>query len=273
MTDIQTSDQDVNRAIRSWLHEDRHEDASRLAGAVLDRVEATPRRRANLWLARRTTTMNKTLPIGLAAAAVVLAVFVGAQLLGAPSDGVGSQGTPTPGPTATPELSASPPASAPPLTQSFTSTLHGISASYPEGWSAQAATELWTDPTFPLEFGGPHADILYDPNLRDHLFLTIASQPIADSTPDDWIAEQIASDEECMATEPIAVDGATGLVGVECNIAVVTAAERGYWIQLYTSGDDPLAVAAYTTAWFGEFLATVQLHPEDAADSGASPSP
>jgi RNA polymerase sigma-70 factor (ECF subfamily) len=40
-----TPDGDVTRAIRSWLHEDRREDASRIAAAVLDRVEATPRRR------------------------------------------------------------------------------------------------------------------------------------------------------------------------------------------------------------------------------------
>ena len=46
MTDIRPSDPDVNRVIRSWLHEDRHEDVSRVAGAVLDQVEATPQRRA-----------------------------------------------------------------------------------------------------------------------------------------------------------------------------------------------------------------------------------
>jgi hypothetical protein len=85
----------------------------------------------------------------------------------------------------------------------------------------------------------------------------------------------MASDEGCTATEPITVDGATGLTGLigadECNVAVVTTAGRGYWIQLYTG--DELAVAAYDRAWFEELLATVQLHPEDAADPGASPSP
>ena len=40
MTDFNSSDRDVSRAIRSWLHEDRHEDASRLAGAVLDEVDS-----------------------------------------------------------------------------------------------------------------------------------------------------------------------------------------------------------------------------------------
>ena len=52
----------------------------------------------------------------------------------------------------------------------------------------------------------------------------------------------------------------------DCDFAVVTTAGRGYWIQLYTSGDDPAAVAPYDRAWFEEVLATVQLHPEDAVD-------
>ena len=159
--------------------------------------------------------MNKFVTIGLGAAAVVVLVFLGAQLFGSPSGGPGLGGEPTATaePTATPAPSPSPPASAPPLTQSFTSTLHGFSVSYPEGWTAQAATEPWTDDTFPLFFGDPHADFLYDPALTSDLFLTIASQPIGDSTPEDWVAEQMASDEGCTATEPITVDGATGLIG------------------------------------------------------------
>ena len=63
MTDFKTSDRDVNRAIRSWLHEDRHEDVSRVAGAVLDQAETTPQRRATWWPARRTPTMNKFVAI------------------------------------------------------------------------------------------------------------------------------------------------------------------------------------------------------------------
>ena len=95
MTDFKTSDRDVNRAIRSWLHEDRHEDASRLAGAVLDHVEATQQRRAG-WLAWRPPTMNKFVTIGLGAAAVVvLAIFIGSALLGSP----GSLGAPGDEPT------------------------------------------------------------------------------------------------------------------------------------------------------------------------------
>lgn len=96
MTDFNASDPDVNRAIRSWLREDRHEDVSRVAGAVLDQVETIPQRRATWWPARRTPTMNKILGFGLAAAAVVVVLFVGSQMLGSTPGGLGSGASPTP---------------------------------------------------------------------------------------------------------------------------------------------------------------------------------
>lgn len=107
MKDIRTTDQDVSRAIRSWLHADRHEDASRVAGAVLDQMEATPRRRALWWPARRTPVMNKIVGLGLAAAAAVVALFVGTQLLSSPGTNLG--GPPVePAPTSTVEPTPDP---------------------------------------------------------------------------------------------------------------------------------------------------------------------
>lgn len=219
--------------------------------------------------------MNKIVTIGLSAAAVVVLVLIGAQLFGSPGGGTGAGGEPsatpeptaTVAPTATPEPSPSE-AAAPPLTQTFTSTQHGITLSYPEGWTAQPATESWTDSTFPLEFGEPHADWLADPALTHNLFLAIASQPIGEATAEEWAAQQMASEEGCATTEPITVDGATGLAGGDdCQVAAVIADGRGYWIQLYTSDDDPAAVAPYDRAWFvDELLAGVELHPEDAVD-------
>ena len=113
MTDSRTPDRDVNRAIRSWLGEDRHEDVSRIAGAVLDRLDTTPQRRATAWPARRPPTMNKIVAYGLAAAAVVVAVFVGAQFFGQSANtGGGPDASPTPELTASPTAEPTPSPSA-----------------------------------------------------------------------------------------------------------------------------------------------------------------
>jgi hypothetical protein len=109
MTDFKASDRDVNRAIRSWLQEDRHEDASRIAEAVLDQASATPRRRAG-WPAWRTPIMNRIVTFGLAAAVVVIGLFLGYRLLGEPTNVGGPSeptATPEPTPVATPEPSPS----------------------------------------------------------------------------------------------------------------------------------------------------------------------
>lgn len=193
--------------------------------------------------------MNRNSAFRLGTVTLVTLLMIGCQ----------SSGSGTP--------STEPSASSAPSAQSFTSTMHGISVSYPESWTAQAATEPWTDSTFPLSFEVPQVDWLYDPTLRAALFLAIASQPIGDSTPQDWVAEQMASDEGCgTATEPITVDGGSGLIGDGCTVAVVTTAGRGYWIQLYTGSEAP---ATYDQAWFEEVLATVQLQPEDAVGSAS----
>jgi hypothetical protein len=99
MTDFKTSDRDVNRAIRSWLHEDRHEDVSRVAGAVLDQVQTT-RQRRSLWPARRFESMNTYAKFALAAAAVLVVAVVGYNVI----PGRGGVG----GPTATPSPSPAP---------------------------------------------------------------------------------------------------------------------------------------------------------------------
>ena len=78
--------------------------------------------------------------------------------------------------------------------------------------------------------------------LTDHLFIALASQPLAGKPADQWAADVIAA-EECAPAEPVTIDGASGLVGVECNVAAVAIDGRGYFVLLYTSPDDP---------WLGE---------------------
>ena len=107
MNEFDSTDRDVRRAIRSWLQEDQHEDASLIAGTVLDRLDTTPQRRATWWSAWRNPFMNKLVPIGLGAAAVAVVAIVGAQLLGPGDPGVGTSPSTSPSaePSATPQPS------------------------------------------------------------------------------------------------------------------------------------------------------------------------
>ena len=260
-----TTPRDPDRLIHDFLLEGEEQ----LPDQVYDVVRAVvEQKRQRVFIGPwRTPTMSKLVTYGLGAAAVAVVLFVGAQFFGSPADGgLGSQATPTPTvqPTLQPTPEPTPGATPPSLTQSFTSAQHGYSVSIPEEWTTEAATKPWTG-AFPLEFTVPQVDFLYDPNLTSDLFLAIASQPLGDSTPDEWLAEQMASGEGCGdATEPITVDGASGLAGSEgCSVVVVTTGGRGYWIQFYTGSGAP---AIDEQAWFNAILATVQLHPKRAID-------
>jgi hypothetical protein len=90
-----STDRDVTRIVRSWLHEDAHEDADRVLNLVLDEIDTTPQRSPS-WLARRFPPMNSTMRIALAVAAVVAIAVVGVSLL-IPKN----VGNPTPSATAT----------------------------------------------------------------------------------------------------------------------------------------------------------------------------
>jgi len=251
----------------------------RVLDDALATIDHTNQRRALTRMPWRSPLMNAYAKVAVAAVLVVAVGAIGLAVLG--PRGTSQQGGAAPSPSAEPASSPSPavtsqptasPATPPPLTQSFTSSLNGISMSYPEGWATQAATEPWTADTFTLGYLQPAADSLYDPALNDNLFLTIASQPIGSSTPDEWLADQAASEEGCAGSGLFTVDGADGLIGSDgCNVAVVTKDGRGYWIQLYTG--DSASVSTYDQTWFEEFLNTVKLHPEDAVDSAPSPTP
>jgi len=277
------ADRKLDDTISRWLEAEAPRQLSdRVLRATFERTRKSRQNRGWRALLRR-LQVNKMLAAvaGVAVVAVVAIVGLGVlssrPLVGgvAPSP---TQAPSTAPPSATPEPTSQPtqsPRSAPPLTQSFTSTVHGYSVSYPEGWIARAATEPWTDCLYcTLALSFPQIDMLHRPPDDDGLFLRIASQPIGESAPEDWVAAQMAGDDRCTTTEPITVDGASGLSGGEtCNAAVVTTAGRGYWIDLYVSPDNLDLVAQYDRTWFEEVLATVQLHPEVAVDSRPSPSP
>jgi hypothetical protein len=105
-----SADRDVDRIVRSWLDEGVTRLPDRLLDAVLDQVPATPQRRS-LWPARRFPVMNNpALRLGFAAAALVVAVGLGASLMSGPQ--VGGVASPSPSPSASPSASPSPSPSA-----------------------------------------------------------------------------------------------------------------------------------------------------------------
>ena len=91
-----STDRDLERIVRSWLNEDRHEDADRVLNTVLDQLDTTPQRRT-FWSAWRFPIMNSALRVGLAAAAMVIIAVIAINLL---------PGSPTPGGTVSPSPSA-----------------------------------------------------------------------------------------------------------------------------------------------------------------------
>ena len=272
-----TAPRDPDRMIRAFLFEGEEQLHDQVYDAI--RAEIEQKRQRAVVGPWRLPIMNKLLPIGLGAAAVVGVLLLGSRLLLPPSGPGGPSIEPSPSPTpsvtapsATSRLST--PEPPPPLTETFTSERNGFSISYPAGWVAQPATAPWT--TGLPDCASPTAgDILSDPVRGCDLWIAVASQPLGDSTPDQWVAETLALDDSaCARTEPNAVDGATGRIGADgCTRAAVTTGGRGYHVWLYTGGDDPVILARYDLAWFEEVLATVQLLPEDAVDAVSSASP
>jgi hypothetical protein len=96
-----TTSRDPDRLIRAFLAEGDETLHDQVYDAVRAHIEDTPQRAGSgAW---RMPPMNKILGFGLAAAAVVAAVIIGAQLIGSPTNvGEGGDATPTRRPTSLP---------------------------------------------------------------------------------------------------------------------------------------------------------------------------
>jgi hypothetical protein len=261
---------DPDAILAAWLDEGpvRLPEASRRAIAVTTRT--THQSRRPRWLPWRFPTMNGMSRFALAAVAVV-AVALGGLYLFNPAPQGGTGGPPaTPSPAATPEPSSSPSATArPALTGSYTSAIHGISISYPAGWTIEAATQAWTSGSS-SECDPPCEDRIVEKE-SDSAFLSLASQPLGGVMGEQWAAT-VHSDPALGGTcgpdvETISIDGAPGMIARICPDGLLTAQTwvdgRGYFILLYRVDD---------VDWFKQILATVKLHPEDAVTPSASSS-
>jgi hypothetical protein len=246
--------------------------ADRVLDAALDEVHLTRQRHVLVRVPWRFPNMNTFSKVAVAAVAVIAVGFVGLTFLGSGGTGVGGAPSASPSPTLTPAPSASPIAdqTAPPLTGQFTSASHGFSIAYPETWSTRPATAPWISGF--VDFSQESGDILYHPELEGNLWLAVASQPLGDRTPaefeaDVWqmlVADDPASD--CAATaQPTTIDGAAGVICPQ--VALVTKDGRGYFIVLYTSGDEAWIGDVHDDAWFASVLATMKLDPASAVDT------
>ncbi|HET9457278.1 MAG TPA: hypothetical protein VFO78_08050 [Candidatus Limnocylindrales bacterium] len=246
--------------------------------AALATVETT-RQRPALRVPWRIPNMNTYAKVAVAAVAIVAVGAVGlAVLRPGSSPGVGGpivtpSPTPAPSPSATlPPLPTPSPYEPPALTETFTSDIHGMSISYPAGWSSQAATVPWTTSSLPL-FREPAGDYLYEPSRTDHLFLGIVSKALADTSFDEWAADLLGANGCPGSSAPIVVDGAAGVIAPECTLAVVSSEGRAYVFALNASDDFADLRAFDSRAWFEEILATAQLQPADAVDAAPSGAP
>jgi hypothetical protein len=267
-----TGNQDLHRRLASYYDS---EPPLRAPGwvlqAALSTVETTPQRRGPAAL-RRYSPLSTYMK--LATAAVVVIAAAGFAVWQMAPRGGGGPSVPTPSPISTPNPSPAPtqaivtPAPepttyvVPPLTGTFTSSQYGFTLSYPQGWAASPATEVWRTSALP-DYGNPAVDTVSDVELRDHLFVGAGSQLLNGTTLVDWQTGFLTA-EECGATDPIVVDGANGVIGRNCDIALVEAGGRGYIFGLWSSGDDQQLHDLDTRGLFQEMLATVQLQPDAA---------
>ncbi len=249
---------DLERRIADlYAAEAPHRAPDRVLEQALATIDITRQRRELRLVPWRYPTMNSYAKLAVGAA-VVLAVgafaFTALRPGQGPSVGGPNASASTP-PAPSPSPSSSQPVSPPPLTESFTSPIHGLSVSYPAGWLTVPATEAWT--TQPLHYQAPAADTIYDPGLTDHLFIGLASRDLAGEPGDTWATAFLADSTECDTPDPITVDGAEGLI---CGgLATTWTADRGYVISIYLSPDDPELPGMYDRDWLDQLLATVDL--------------
>jgi hypothetical protein len=154
-----STDRDTTRIVLSWLRVDERVSADRLLDGVLTAVDTTAQRQPS-WLARRTPTVNKVIGFGLAAAAVVIVVFIGFQLVGGPNV-LGPSPTESPPPRPTPQATDRPSAIAEPSPlpiyptdwTTVVSTQYGFSIAHPPNWTYTPADHDWTVEDAPFADG------------------------------------------------------------------------------------------------------------------------
>jgi hypothetical protein len=218
----------------------------------------------------------------VAAGALGIAVFAFAaigfiRLLGSEREPVIGPAT-SPSPTASPSPVTQPPS---PLSERFDSPLNGLSIGYPSGWRTRAATEPWGHGK--VAFDAPDVDVIFDPMLREDLYLALVSEPLGGTSATEWVTAhwtRLRSVGICKGSGgggggDDTFDGNYAWFqycdehhgAARGNVLIVATATRGYIIYLHVPVERRLQ-ATYDTHWFERvLLKTVDLRPEDALDA------
>jgi len=165
--------------------------------------------------------MTRITVLSTAFVAMVAAACSGATATSAPTAVKPPTAAPQPRETtgAATEAPVRSPASPPPLTQTYTSAVHGLSIAYPTGWIVRKpATEPWNGE--PLLQESTFADVIEDGSAGDTAFLAMASDELAGKVGADWSAAYLAAkpEDDCgpRTVERITVDGAQGILAAHC---------------------------------------------------------
>lgn len=200
-----TTDRDTARLVRDWLREPRAEDPDRVLDQVLDRIEWIPQQRRSRWLARRFSIVkDNRFRFGIAAAAVVVAVFLGLRLL--PSN-VGG-----PGPEQIPETA-------------FISERHGYVLMFTDdSWEIIEGAGQWAPGTmFDPDTGGVD---FADKIGEDQPVVLLTSQPL-DVERDEWLERHDRLSAQTYPDCPLASTETRTVDGEEARVAVYDCVDGG----------------------------------------------
>lgn len=248
-------------------------DVRDLLARVADEVPATPADPEPL-VRRGYRRMARTAVAGALGVACAIALVVGSVGLirsNTPTTMPADEGQPT-----EPSPVTQPPS---PLTERFDSPLHGLSIGYPSGWQTRAATEPWGHGD--VAFDAPDVDVIFDPTLRDDVYIAMVSEPLGLKSARDWVTAQLLqlSSVGICPDRPGLGGGGGGDTfhgeyawfwgcdephGASGSVVIVATAARGYIIYFHVANDRLEATYGHM---FKSALKTVDLRPEDALAS------
>jgi len=231
-----TERRDIEELLREFYEEGPDVLPADVHRAVIGRLALAPQRR-RVRFGKRAEAAGGA--IAVAAAAIVLALFLGARAVGPSPFTVGTSSGPSSGRPATLPQTPRPilePVSAPPGWPTFRSSRFGYSIEHPAAFAAVEVDGTY-NPTSGLPMNAPGTDVLNDPGVAQVGIVRLAvGQGI---TIDEWRNEVRVKDSSCPDPDIVAsttIDGAPAAV------------ELGHCLERY------LAVAYVVRGSFGYLL-------------------